>query len=64
MKAPMLRQITDASRQMFASPKVVERLNATGMTAAYGQPDEVRRMVQKAGAFWGEQVRLTNFQAE
>lgn len=64
MKPELLRQVVEATRRMLQSPQVVERLNATGMTASYASPDEMRSIVGKATAFWGEQVRLTHFQAE
>lgn len=64
MKPELLKQIVDASRQMFQSPQTVDRFNSTLMTAAYAEPADVSRMVQEASKFWGEQVRLTNFQAE
>lgn len=64
MKPDLLRQVTDATRQMFQSPKVVDKLNATGMNAAYAPPEDMRRIVDQSVGFWAEQVRLTNFQAE
>lgn len=64
MKPEMLRQITEATRQMFQSQKVVEKFNATGMTASYAPPEEVHRIVDQSVGFWAEQVRLTNFQAQ
>jgi tripartite-type tricarboxylate transporter receptor subunit TctC len=64
MKPEMLRQITEATRQMFQSQKVVDKFNATGMTASYAGPDDMRRIVDQSVGFWAEQVRLTNFQAE
>ena len=64
MKPDMLRQITDATRQMFQSQKVVDKFNATGMTAAYASPEDLRRILDQTSSFWAEQVRQTNFQAE
>lgn len=64
MKPEMVRQITEATRQMFESPKVVERFGSTGMELAYAGPDELARIVARGAAFWGEQVRKSNFQAQ
>jgi tripartite-type tricarboxylate transporter receptor subunit TctC len=64
MKPEMLRQITDATHQMFLSPKIVDKFNATGMTASYGAPEELNRIVERSATFWAEQVKQSNFQAQ
>lgn len=64
VRPELQRQITEATRQMMQNPRVVERLAATGLTPSYASPDEMRRILDQAVSFWGEQVRLTNFQAE
>lgn len=64
MKPELLRQVTEATRQMFQLPRIVERFNATGMNAAYAGPEQMRQIVDQSVGFWAEQVRLTNFQAE
>lgn len=64
MKPEMVRQITEATRKMFDNPKVMERINAFKMDPAYAGPDELRQIVDRNIAFWGEQVRLSNFQAQ
>jgi tripartite-type tricarboxylate transporter receptor subunit TctC len=64
MKPEMLRQITEATRQMFETPKTVQKFASTGMEPAYANPDELRRIVERANTFWGEQVRKSNFQAQ
>ena len=64
MKPEMLKKIVDATRQMFDSPKAVEKLNSTRMVASYASPDELRRIQEKSAAFWAEQVRVSNFQAQ
>lgn len=64
MKPEMLKQVVDATRQLFQSPKAVERLNGTGMVAAYGTPDELLQIWDRSSTFWAEQVRASNFQAE
>lgn len=64
MKPEMLRQVTEATRKMFDSPKTVERFAATGMEPAYASPEELRRIVERNTEFWGEQVRKSNFQAQ
>lgn len=64
MKPEMLRQITEATRQMFETPKTVQKFATTGMEPAYANPDELRRIVERGNAFWGEQVRKSNFQTQ
>lgn len=64
VKPDLLRQITEATRQMMQNPRVVEKLAATGLIPSYATPDDMRRILDQSVTFWGEQVRLTNFQAE
>jgi tripartite-type tricarboxylate transporter receptor subunit TctC len=64
MKPELLKQVVDATRQILNAPKAVERLNSTGMVASYAPPDQLHRIWEKASAFWSEQVRISNFQAE
>ncbi len=64
MRPEMLRQITEASRKMFDNPKVMERINAFKLDPSYAGPDELRQIVDRNLTFWGEQVRLSNFQAQ
>jgi len=64
LKPELLKQITDATRSMFDSPKTVEKFAATNMEPAYAGPEELRRIVERGAAFWGEQVRKSNFQAQ
>ncbi|MBW8470287.1 MAG: hypothetical protein K0M67_18640 [Thiobacillus sp.] len=64
MKPELLRQITEATRKMFDSPKTVEKFASTLMEPAYAGPDELRHIVEKNTEFWGEQVRKSNFQAQ
>ncbi len=64
MKPEMLRQITDATHKMFDSQKVVDKLNATGMSASYSSPQELSNIVDVSVKFWAEQVKQTNFQAQ
>lgn len=64
MKPEMLRQVTEATRAMFDSPKTVARFAATGMEPAYAGPEDLRRIVERGSQFWGEQVRKSNFQAQ
>lgn len=64
LKPELLKQITDATRSMFDSPKTVEKFAATNMEPAYAGPEELRRIVDRGAAFWGEQVRKSNFQAQ
>ncbi|WP_051954046.1 tripartite tricarboxylate transporter substrate-binding protein [Xenophilus azovorans] len=62
---PELRQrITDATRGMFDDPKLVARFASTNMEPAYAGPEELARFVDTATAFWSEQVRKSNFQAQ
>lgn len=64
VNADLLRQITDATRKMFDSPKTVAKFASTQMEPAYASPDELRSIVEKNTEFWGEQVRKSNFQAQ
>jgi tripartite-type tricarboxylate transporter receptor subunit TctC len=64
MKPELLKQITDATRKMFDSPKLVEKFASTQMEPAYAGPEELRTLVEKNTEFWGEQVRKSNFQAQ
>lgn len=64
MNADLLKQITDATRKMFDSPKTVGKFATTQMEPAYAGPDELRGIVEKNTEFWGEQVRKSNFQAQ
>jgi tripartite-type tricarboxylate transporter receptor subunit TctC len=64
LKPELLKQITEATRKMFDNPKLVERFAATNMEPAYAGPEELRRFVDTATAFWAEQVRKSNFQAQ
>ncbi len=64
MKPQLLKQITDATKNMFDSPKIVAKFATTQMEPAYAGPDELRHIVEKNTEFWGEQVRKSNFQAQ
>lgn len=64
MKPELLKQISEATRKMFDSPKLVEKFASTQMEPAYAGPDELRTLVEKNTEFWGEQVRKSNFQAQ
>ena len=63
-KAGEIKQITETTRKMFDNPKVMEKIAAFKMEAAYASPDEVRQIVERNTEFWGEQVRKSNFQAQ
>ena len=64
LKPELLRQVTEATRQMFESPKLVEKFASTYMEPAYAGPEQLRAFVDRASQFWGEQVRKSNFQAQ
>ena len=64
LKPELLKQITDATRKMFDSPKTVAKFASTQMEPAYAGPEELRTLVEKNTEFWGEQVRKSNFQAQ
>lgn len=64
LKPEMLRQVVDATRRMFDSPKTVAKFAATGMEPAYAGPDELRSIVDRNATFWGEQVGKSNFQLQ
>jgi tripartite-type tricarboxylate transporter receptor subunit TctC len=63
-KPELLRQVVDATRQMMDKPAVMERIAATRMQPAFAGPDELRRIVEGATAFWSDQVKASNFQAQ
>lgn len=60
----LLARITEATRRMFDDPEVVQRLAGIGMEPSYAGPEELRSFVEQATAFWQEQVRKSNFQAQ
>ena len=64
MNSELLKQITDATKKMFDSPKTVAKFASTQMEPAYASPEELRRIVERNTEFWGEQVRKSNFQAQ
>lgn len=64
LRPELLRQITEATRQMFDNPKTVQRFASTGMEPAYAGPEDLRAIVERGASFWGEQVRSSNFQAQ
>lgn len=64
MKPDLVKQVTEATRKMFESPKLVEKFASTQMEPAYAGPEELRGIVEKNTEFWGEQVRKSNFQAQ
>lgn len=63
MKPELMRQITEATRKMFESTAVVDKITSTKMEPAYASPEELRKITEKSTEYWGEQVRLSNFQA-
>jgi tripartite-type tricarboxylate transporter receptor subunit TctC len=64
MKPDLLKQVISATKQVLEEPKSVERLNGTGMVASYASPEQLQRIWANASAFWAEQVRVSNFQAQ
>ena len=64
LKPELLRQITEATRKMFDNQRTVEKFASTNMEPAYASPEELRSFVETATAFWAEQVRKSNFQAQ
>lgn len=60
----LLARITETTRQMFDDPAIVRKFGSTGMEPSYAGPEELRRFVEQATAFWAEQVRKSNFQAQ
>ncbi|MBO9652470.1 MAG: hypothetical protein J7605_28500 [Variovorax sp.] len=64
LKPELLKQITEATRKMFDDPRIVEKFASTNMEPSYASPDELRAFVDTATAFWAEQVRKSNFQAQ
>jgi tripartite-type tricarboxylate transporter receptor subunit TctC len=64
LKPELLKQITEATRKMFDNPELVKKFASTNMEPAYAGPDELKHFVESASAFWAEQVRKSNFQAQ
>lgn len=64
MKPELVRQIAEATRKMFDTPRVVEKFASTRMEPAYAGPEELRRIVARNTEFWSDQVRRSNFQAQ
>jgi tripartite-type tricarboxylate transporter receptor subunit TctC len=64
LKPELLKQISEATRRMFDNPRLVERFASTYMEPSYAGPDELRRFVDHATAFWSEQVRASHFQVQ
>ncbi len=64
LKPELLKQITEATRKMFDDPRVVAKFAATNMEPAYAPPEKLGAFVDTATAFWAEQVRKSNFQAQ
>lgn len=64
LKPELLKQITEATQKMFDNPELVKKFASTNMEPAYAAPEELRRFVENATAYWAEQVRKSNFQAQ
>lgn len=64
LKPELLRQLNEATQQIFRNPRYIERFAATGMTVSYAPGDELRKIVDRGAAFWAEQVKATNFQVD
>jgi tripartite-type tricarboxylate transporter receptor subunit TctC len=62
MKPETVKQIAEATRKMFTLPKIVERLNGTGMQATYAPPEELKQIVHDSSRFWGEQIKQSGFE--
>jgi tripartite-type tricarboxylate transporter receptor subunit TctC len=59
---PMLDALREAPRKALTAPAAVEKMNATGMAAAYASAEELDRITRDSAAFWGEQMRQAGFQ--
>jgi tripartite-type tricarboxylate transporter receptor subunit TctC len=64
MDPKVVTALIAATRQALASSTVVEKLNGTGMFAAYAPPEDLTRFNKDASAFWGEQVKASGFAAQ
>lgn len=64
LRPELLAQIKEATRRMFDSSRVLERWAAIKMEPSYAGPEELRGFVEKATAFWAEQVRRSDFQVQ
>ena len=62
MKPETVKQIAEATRKMFTLPKIVERLNSTGMQATYAPPEELKQIVHDSSRFWGDQIKQSGFE--
>lgn len=64
LKPELLKNVLDATQKMFQNQGVVNRFNATGMTAAYAGADELRNIVDRGTVFWAEQVKTSKFEPQ
>lgn len=59
---PVLDKLRDATQAIMNDKSVIDRINATGLTPAYGSAELLDRLVKESTAFWGDQMRQANFQ--
>lgn len=64
MDPKLVAQLQAATKDIFALPGMVDRLNATGQFANYGSADEMARHGREASAFWATQVKASGYVAE
>ena len=62
MKPEALKQISEATARIAASPKFAERVAATGLNLSFAPADDLRRMARRMSEFWAEQIRDSGFQ--
>ncbi len=60
----LVATLQQATRDLLSNPAIVERLNGTGMFAAYASADELARMGREASAFWAAQVKASGYAVE
>lgn len=64
MDPKLVAALAQATREVFKQPSVVERLNATGMSAGHASAEDLARFGREAAVFWGAQVKSSGFAVE
>jgi tripartite-type tricarboxylate transporter receptor subunit TctC len=64
MKPEMLARVNEATAKIMQNPKVLEKIAATRLEAAYLGAAPLQAIMDRGSAFWGEQVRASNFQLQ
>jgi tripartite-type tricarboxylate transporter receptor subunit TctC len=64
MKPEMLARVHEATQKIMQNPKVLEKIAATKLEPAYVGANQLQAITDRGSAFWGEQVRASNFQLQ